>query len=579
MAGFWDVFFGLAPIGLLIALTFKGLPTSTTLPVAAIALYLVALIYFKYEANLMNAYVVKGLGDSLTTIAIVFGAICLFEALKMTGALDWLTSKLREFSRGAQAAQVFLIAWAFAYLIEGCSGFGTPTALAAPLLVEMGYDPQAAVVCCLVMNTLATPFGAAGTPIWFGLDGLADDDNLQIVGFWAQAVCLTAAHAVPLLAAAALVPASALASSWRTIAVCIYSCAGVAFAVSAFSYELPTLLGGGVGLVVSALYVKTTNTPPDKFLKEIVDSLRSATGSFRDRALARREPTRVDEKDDDRPAPVDLVREESLITMEIEENPPDDDEENPPPTWKYVFPLAMVVFFLTLTRFPIIDIKDELKSQRPKARVRLGSLGEFWLSSALVVGLSDVYREPVSTTFEILYVPAFLPFFMVSVATLYVFGMISQTPLLLKKTWARTASVILPIASALVLASLMRAGVAADLSRPMMSSFGKAGWILVTPLFGVLGSFFSGSTTVSNLTFGSIQLLAADRLGLNKLHLLALQTVGATIGNCICLQNIIQAKAVVGLTTLESVFIKHTFKPALLFVGFAWIWGFILLAL
>lgn len=95
MGGFWDVFFGFAPILLLIGLTLKGVRTSVSLPIAALAIYLVALIKFKFEANFINAYVVKGLGDSLTTIAIVFGAICLFEVLKVTGGLPWLTGKLR----------------------------------------------------------------------------------------------------------------------------------------------------------------------------------------------------------------------------------------------------------------------------------------------------------------------------------------------------------------------------------------------------------------------------------------------------------------------------------------------------
>ncbi len=56
--------------------------------------------------------------------------------------------------------------------LQGASGFGTPVALAAPMLSSLGHDPLLTVVCLLIMNTLATQFGAVGTPIWFGFGEL-----------------------------------------------------------------------------------------------------------------------------------------------------------------------------------------------------------------------------------------------------------------------------------------------------------------------------------------------------------------------------------------------------------------------
>ena len=63
----------------------------------------------------------------------------------------------------------------------------------------------------------------------------------------------------------------------------------------------------------------------------------------------------------------------------------------------------------------------------------------------------------------------------------------------------------------------------------------------------MLGSFFSGSTTVSNLTFGGIQQIAATNLGVSQTAMLALQATGGSAGNGVCLNNIIAACAVVGL--------------------------------
>ncbi len=56
-------------------------------------------------------------------------------------------------------SEVYLISWAFAYLVEGATGFGTPVALASPMLASLGHDPFNTVVCGLIMNTLATQFG------------------------------------------------------------------------------------------------------------------------------------------------------------------------------------------------------------------------------------------------------------------------------------------------------------------------------------------------------------------------------------------------------------------------------------
>lgn len=56
---------------------------------------------------------------------------------------------------------------------------------------------------------------------------------------------------------------------------------------------------------------------------------------------------------------------------------------------------------------------------------------------------------------------------------------------------------------------------------------------------GVLGSFFSGSTTISNLTFGQVQSVAAANIGVSQASMLALQACGATAGNAVCINNII----------------------------------------
>mmetsp|Transcript_8962 Transcript_8962/g.15893 ORF Transcript_8962/g.15893 Transcript_8962/m.15893 type:complete len:129 (-) Transcript_8962:248-634(-) len=97
----------------------------------------------------------------------------------------------------------------------------------------------------------------------------------------------------------------------------------------------------------------------------------------------------------------------------------------------------------------------------------------------------------------------------------------------------------------------------------------KGGWIAISASIGALGSFFSGSTTVSNLTFGSVQQIAAETIGVNVNAMLALQVVGASAGNGVCLNNIISACTVTGLVIGEGKIIAKTAKFVFVFIVIA----------
>ena len=64
-------------------------------------------------------------------------------------------------------------------MIEGASGFGTPAAVAAPLLVAIGFPAMAAVLITLVIQSTPVSFGAVGTPMLVGLNtGLGGNDGV-----------------------------------------------------------------------------------------------------------------------------------------------------------------------------------------------------------------------------------------------------------------------------------------------------------------------------------------------------------------------------------------------------------------
>src|SRR5690606_4383421 len=102
-------------------------------------------------------------------------------------------------------------------------------------------------------------------------------------------------------------------------------------------------------------------------------------------------------------------------------------------------------------------------------------------------------------------------------------------------------------------------------------------WPIIAPFVGVLGTFISGSNTMSNMLFSFFQYSFAENLGVSKIIVVSLQNVGGAIGNMICIHNIIAVCATVGLTGIEGRIIKQNLVPVLLYTCIAGTIGIILI--
>ena len=90
-------------------------------------------------------------------------------------------------------------------------------------------------------------------------------------------------------------------------------------------------------------------------------------------------------------------------------------------------------------------------------------------------------------------------------------------------------------------------------------------WYIMAPLVGILGTFVSGSATVSDIMFGAFQFSTASQIGISKTAVLALQAVGGAAGNMICIHNVVAALTVVGLVGKEGLVIKRNFWIVILY--------------
>ncbi len=515
-----DLFFAALPIALLVFAMTKPKPVPSTVAFAlgSALVYLVRLFWFGSPVNLLNAAVINGLLSALTPIAIVFGAILFFVSMEASGAMDRLRGWLRTLSPHP-VAQLMIVGWAFQFLIEGASGFGTPAALAAPVLAGLGFPALRVAMLCLVMNTLSVSFGAVGTPTWFGFGSLPlDPATLRSLAVNTALLQTAAATVIPLMALGLVLP-------WRKIRVAlpfIYLSLGSTMlpmlAVAFFDDEFPTVIGGLTGLTATVLLARHGIGLP---------------------------PTPA-------PSSTDGVRPPLL----------------PRPVLGALTPLLAVVAILLATRIPALGLRGWLTAASPHLAIPLGLLGELTISPSLVFQWNQILGEDQDWSHALLYVPSIIPFVLTAGLALWMFHALPTSRRVLGDTGKRIKGPVIALLGALVFVKLLMIGgeqaSTMILGNALASAAGGA-WIYFAPFLGALGSFFAGSATISNLTFGGIQYAIAQDTGVDPALLLALQSGGAAMGNMICIHNIVAVSAVLGLVNQEGAILKKTIVPVLVY--------------
>jgi lactate permease len=163
---------------------------------------------------------------------------------------------------------------------------------------------------------------------------------------------------------------------------------------------------------------------------------------------------------------------------------------------------------------------------------------------------------------------------LVAVLTIFLHGMSAQAVARAwKKTAARMRSPLMALLFAVALVEIYKNSALNPLdlpSMPMTMAMGAAAlagslWPMAAPFVGALGSFITGSNTVSNLLFSGFQYDSAVQLGLDRTLMVALQAVGGAMGNMICIHNIVAVCATVGLINREGPLVQKNALPLLLY--------------
>lgn len=168
----FSVFLSLFPFILfLFLLLWKKVPLLSTSLITLLVVVVLQIFYWQIlPVYALNSFV-KGSLVAFDIFLIILGAIFFLEVLKDIKIIDNIRFYLESYLKDYRI-QIILLAWFFENFIEGTSGFGTPSTIVAPLLVSLGIPPLTSVILALLGNSSSVVFGAAGTPITVGFEGL-----------------------------------------------------------------------------------------------------------------------------------------------------------------------------------------------------------------------------------------------------------------------------------------------------------------------------------------------------------------------------------------------------------------------
>lgn len=484
--------------------------------ISALVVTLLGIFIWGMQGNVILASLLQGTHKTLTILYILFGALVLLNTLRQTGAVTRINEGFKKIS-GDMRVQVIIVAFLFGSLIEGASGFGTPAMVTAPLLVALGFRPMIAVVTALIADSVAVSFGAVGTPVLVGLSTLNDADSslFQATAERITTLDLLSGIFIPIILIATLViffgKKNKLKSilemiPWLALIGFIYVAASFAYAFL-FGPEFVAILGSLTGLIVAVITASKGWLLPKQEWKEGLDE--SYTESAREHDMP-------------------------LLTA-----------------WA---PYLMVVVLLLLTR--TVPIITELTTQ---------ALDFSWGN---ILGF-----ESISSDWQFLYSPGTIlilsalfailvqrkPFKDISRASIDSLNTIKTTGITLVATLAMVHVFINSGINTHDLISMP------EYIAENMSKYLGPIWIFVAPFLGALGSFITGSATVSTLTFSPIQFNIANSIGAEPYTILAAQVIGAAAGNMICVHNVVAVCAVVNMPGKEGSVIRKTLGPALLY--------------
>lgn len=524
-------------------------PATKAMPAAYLITIILALAVWKVPVLQIAAASLDGLVTAASILYIVLGAVLLLNLLQGSGAIHAIRRSMFLISPDRRV-QAIIIAFFFGAFIEGSAGFGTPAAVAAPILVAVGFPAMAAVMVTLIIQSTPVSFGAVGTPILIGvnagLSGQIEVTNylnaysidfpafLYTIGGKVAIIHGITGTLIPLILVLMMGRFFGLRKKWSEglsilpFALFAGFCFTVPYTLTGvfLGPEFPTLIGSLLGLIIIIPAAKSGFLLP----KDIWDFPKKESW-----------PTEWEgqkyESGRERRIGIGIFR-----------------------AW---LPYILVAVLLLISRlWPLLK----------------NGLSSFTLS------WQNIFGTLINTSFQPFFLPGFL-FLIVSLVTVFFHRIPRQR---VKAAIDKSLRMLIGPAIALGFAVPMvkvfiNSGIPGGLEKmPVILASGAAAlagkaWPGFAAVIGAMGAFIAGSNTFSNMMFSLFQFATAIKIGLVPGIIVALQAVGGAAGNMICVHNVVAASAVVGLVGKEGHLIRKTLLPMTYYLIMAAILGFVML--
>lgn len=452
---------------------------------------------------------------------IVVTAIFVYEITVATGQFEVLRGRIASLASDRRL-QVLLIAFSFGAFIEGAAGFGTPVAISAAMLIGLGFRPLPAAGLALIGNTAPVAFGALGTPVIMlqQVTGLDMHELSQMVGRQLPFFSLL----VPFWLVCAMVGFRDMLRVWPACLTAGASFGLVQYAVSNWHGPWLVDIAGSVASILAMVcLLKVWQPPPidaDKLSKLVFDPSESKANTEA-KAIKEAKANRV---------------------------------ASPPRSTTFGPFLPWIILSILVTLWGVPLIKKQLDKTTRTIEVSALHLK--------VQRVPPVVEKPHGEKAEFKF-----NWLSATGTALLLTGLLSGlclglSPLeliaLFFKTLQRTTLSLVTIAAMLALGYTTRYS---GLDATMGLAFASTGWMFpfFSPLLGWLGVALTGSDTSSNILFGNLQQITAERLGISPVLAAAANSSGGVMGKMIDAQSIVVASVATGQHGQEGVILRYVF--------------------
>lgn len=522
-------------------------PAKRALPLAWVLAFIIGVAVWKMPVMAAVKQTAIGFLEAFAVLVIIFGAILIMNTLSSSGAMAAINGMFTGISPDARI-QAIIIGFIFGAFIEGAAGFGTPAALAAPLMISVGFPPLAAAAVALIYNSVPVCYGAVGTPTnsafavvgesvtTLGADAEVFKSDLTFFSALNMAV---GAFFIVTIGIIVLVTMFGKDAEHKKV--------GKAFEV------LPFIVFVCVVFDVIYLLIAKFIGPELVSLVAAVITLFVVLFTSKNGFLMPKNVWTFDRKEN--------WDKSWLSTTEVPE--PKQSDMSLIKAW---IPYFIIGIVLVVTRvWSTLDPTSWAGAMKSFKLVIPGPDGPFW-------------------SWAVLWNPGII-FIIVALITIPLHGMNGDA---VKTAWKNSFNQVKGAAIALLFGVAMvyifRNSANPDITVSYMIDGAEKGlgsmltmmadglgsifrgfYIIIAPLIGVLGSFMSGSNTVSNTLFSGLQFETATLVGLPQVIIVALQNNGGAIGNMVCVNNVVSACATTGTMGNEGKIIRTNFVPCIIF--------------